>query len=302
MLSNRTAFVPLTAIAPLVWGTTYLTTTTFLPPGHPLLIATVRALPAGLILLLVARRLPTGSWWWRAWILGALNFTVFFGCLFVAADRLPGGVAAVVGGIQPLIVAMLGWWILSERLTVLTSIAGVAGVIGVGMIVAPGGADLDPIGIAAALGGAVSMAVGTVLTKRWGAGQPPLTMTAWQLVTGGILLAVLTAFLEPLPDALPTAPELGAYAYLALIGTALAYLLWFRGVRALPTRLPAFLGLLSPVVAVLLGLLVAGETLSALQTAGLITVLASVTAAVAQRRPRSPDVPPVGLEPTLKRF
>ncbi len=238
MLSNRVVLVALTAIAPVVWGTTYLTTTTFLPPGHPLLIATVRALPAGLILLLAARRLPTGSWWWRSWVLGALNFTAFFGCLFVAADRLPGGVAAVVGGIQPLLVAVLGWRMLSERLTVVTVVAGAAGVVGVGLIVAPGGADLDPVGIAAALGGAVSMAVGTVLTKRWGSGQPPLAMTAWQLVTGGLMLAMLTFLVEPLPDALPSVSELGAYAYLTLIGTALAYVLWFRGVRSLPTRLP----------------------------------------------------------------
>ncbi|MGR6741322.1 EamA family transporter [Microbacterium sp. F1-18] len=292
----------MTALAPVVWGTTYLTTTTFLPPGHPLLIATVRALPAGFILLLVARRLPTGSWWWRSWVLGALNFTVFFGCLFIAADRLPGGVAAVVGGIQPLIVAVLGWRILSERLTVVTIIAGTAGVIGVGLIVAPGDAALDPVGVAAALSGAVSMAVGTVLTKRWGAGQPPLAVTAWQLLAGGILLAALTAVVEPPPDALPTAPQLGAYAYLTLVGTALAYVLWFRGVRSLPTRLPAFVGLLSPVVAVALGLVVAGETLSALQAVGLVTVLASVTAAVAQPRTRASNVPPVGLEPTLKRF
>ncbi|MDF2580007.1 EamA family transporter [Microbacterium arborescens] len=292
----------MTALAPVVWGTTYLTTTTFLPPGHPLLIATVRALPAGFILLLVARRLPTGSWWWRSWVLGALNFTVFFGCLFIAADRLPGGVAAVVGGIQPLIVAVLGWRILSERLTVVTIIAGTAGVIGVGLIVAPGDAALDPVGVAAALSGAVSMAVGTVLTKRWGAGQPPLAVTAWQLLAGGILLAALTAVVEPPPDALPTAPQLGAYAYLTLVGTALAYVLWFRGVRSLPTRLPAFVGLLSPVVAVVLGLVVAGETLSALQAVGLVTVLASVTAAVAQPRTRASNVPPVGLEPTLKRF
>lgn len=291
-----------TAIAPALWGTTYMTSTAFLPSGHPLLIATIRAIPAGLILLLVARRLPTGSWWWRSCVLGAVNIGIFFACLFVAADRLPGGVAAVVGGIQPLLVALLGWRLLSERLTVITAIAGTAGVVGVALIVAPSGAPLDPIGVAAALGGAVSMAVGTVLTKRWGTGQPPLAMTAWQLLAGGLLLATLTALVEPLPVALPTAPQLSAYAYLSLVGTALAYALWFRGVASLPTRIPAFLGLLSPMVAVLLGLLFAGETLSALQAAGLVIVVASVTAAVAQPRPRPPLVPPVGLEPTLKRF
>ena len=300
MLSNRAVLLLSTAFAPMIWGTTYLVTTTFLPPGHPLLTATIRALPAGLVLLAIARRLPTGSWWWRSAVLGSLNIGFFFACLFVAAQRLPGGVAAVVGGIQPLIVAVLGWRLLAERLSPVAVIAGIGGAIGVGLIVLPGGAGLDPIGLAAALGGALSMAVGTVLTKRWGGGQPPLALTAWQLLAGGILLAALTLAFEPLPSAAPSPSALAAYAYLSLLGTALAYVLWFRGVRRLPTRVPAFLGLLSPVVAVLLGILVAGESLATPQIAGLVLVLGSVTAVIARGGRR--HVPPVGLEPTLKRF
>ncbi|WP_256335957.1 EamA family transporter [Microbacterium sp. cf332] len=298
MLSKRLVIILTTAIAPALWGTTYFTTTAFLPAGHPLLIATLRALPAGVILLGLARRLPSGRWWWRVWILGALNFTGFFACLFVAAQRLPGGVAAVVGGIQPLIVAGLAWAVLSERFTLATAAAGLTGAIGVGLVVAPGGASLDPVGVAAALGGAISMAVGTVLTKRWGAGQPPLALTAWQLIAGGILLAILTAVIEPMPTELPTPPQMAAYAYLSVFGTALAYVLWFRGVRLLPTRVPAFVGLLSPVVAVLVGVVLAGERVTALQAAGLVLVIASVAAAAVPPRP----VPPLGLEPRLKRF
>ncbi|MGO4430748.1 EamA family transporter, partial [Streptomyces sp. MCAF7] len=66
MLRNRIGIVLLTALAPAVWGTTYLVTTELLPPDRPLLAAVVRALPAGLLLVLVTRRLPRGVWWWRA--------------------------------------------------------------------------------------------------------------------------------------------------------------------------------------------------------------------------------------------
>ncbi|QLD10635.1 EamA family transporter [Microbacterium oleivorans] len=290
MLSYRSAVVT-TALAPAIWGTTYVTATTFVAGGHPLLTGTVRALPAGLILLAIARRLPVGAWWWRAWVLGALNITTFFACLFIAAERLPGGVAAVVGGIQPLLVAVLGWVVLSERMNAVILGAGLAGVVGVGLIVLQSSAGLDGVGIAAAIGGASAMAVGTVLAKRWSPGLPPLATTAWQLIAGGILLAVLTAVIEPLPSTAPTAPTLAGYAYLSIVGTAFAYVVWFRGLAALPARVPAFLGLLSPVVAVLIGILAVGESLTPPQTAGIVLVIGSVLAVAAgstRRRRRCP--------------
>src|SRR5690606_20195052 len=83
-----------TALAPTAWGTTYLVTSELLPPGHPMFAALSRALPAGLLALVLTRRLPSGSWWWKSMVLGALNIGVFFTLLFVTAERLPGGIAA----------------------------------------------------------------------------------------------------------------------------------------------------------------------------------------------------------------
>lgn len=106
----------LTALAPAVWGSTYLVTTEFLPPDRPLLASTLRALPAGLILLLITRVLPRGIWWIRATVLGVLNIGAFFYCLFLAAYHLPGGVAALVTAVQPLIVLLLGPLVLGARI------------------------------------------------------------------------------------------------------------------------------------------------------------------------------------------
>ena len=100
--------VLVTAVAPAVWGSTYVVTTTLLPDGRPLLAGVLRALPAGLLLLAVTRRLPQGSWWWRSAVLGTLNIGAFFALLFVSAYRLPGGVAAVLGAVGPLLVLALG--------------------------------------------------------------------------------------------------------------------------------------------------------------------------------------------------
>ena len=107
MESIRWRFVFLTMVAPAAWGTTYIVTDQFLPPGRPLFAATVRALPVGLVLLAMRRRLPTGIWWWRAVVLGVCNIGLFFPLIFLAAYHLPGGLAATVQAASPLAVMAL---------------------------------------------------------------------------------------------------------------------------------------------------------------------------------------------------
>ncbi|MFI6924703.1 EamA family transporter [Nonomuraea spiralis] len=294
MLSNRTGIVLLTALTPAIWGTTYLITTELLPPGRPLLAALIRALPAGLILIALTRKLPQGNWWWRALVLGALNIGFFFALLFVGAYRLPGGVAATVGAIQPLLVALLSSGLLGERLTWRVAVAAAAGVAGVSLLVLRADARLDLLGVAAALGGAVVMAFGVVLSKRWRSPAPLLATTGWQLTAGGLLLAPVTFLVEGPPPAHLTGENLAGYAYLAIIGSALAYTLWFRGIRELSATKVTFLGLLSPVVATALGWLVLGQRLTLAQVIGAVVVLAALVAAQVQpvRRRAEPQPQP----------
>lgn len=288
MLSNRSLLILTTAMAPALWGTTYLTTTMFLPEGRPLLAATLRALPAGLLLLAVCRQLPRGAWWWKSWILGVLNIGAFFALLFIAAYRLPGGVAAIVGGVQPLVVALLASRLLRERVTARVLVAGVTGVFGVALITLQAQARLDVVGVLAALGGTLSMATGIVLSKKWGQPASPLTTTAWQLITGGLSLLVIMLAVEGLPSTALTPSNLGGYAYLSIVGTAFAYVMWFRGISNLPASTTAFLGLLSPVVAILLGSVVAGESFTPLQILGICLVLGSVAAAIIAKSTKPP--------------
>ena len=120
-----------------------------------------------------------------------------------------------------------------------------------------------------------------MLFRSWSDGQSPLVTTSWQLLAGGLFLALLTTALEPLPASPPSLSNIAGYAYLSLIGTALAYLLWFRGIKLLPTHIPAFLGLLSPIVALTIGIIAANETLTWIQCAGVALVFASVITVVA---------------------
>lgn len=264
-----------TAAVPVVWGSTYIVTTAFLPGFSPIAVAMLRALPAGLLLLLFARRLPTGVWWARMFVLGALNISIFLSMLFVAAYRLPGGVAATVGACQPLIVIFLAAALLGSPLRKLSIVAAVAGIGGVALLVLTPHAALDGIGVAAGLVGAASMALGNVLTRKW---QPPvslLTFTAWQLTAGGLLLVpVVLVFAPAVP--VPTAANLFGLAWLGLIGAALAYVLWFRGIARLDSAVVSSLLFLSPLTAMLLGWAFLDQSLSGVQVAGVGCVLGSI--------------------------
>ncbi|WP_371528933.1 EamA family transporter [Streptomyces sp. NBC_01283] len=267
----------LAAIGPATWGTTYVTTTELLPADRPLLAAALRALPAGLILLALTRRLPRGDWWWKAAVLGVLNFGAFFPLLFFGAYHLPGGVASTVSAVMPLLVAGFGIGVLKVRPSGRTLLAGLVGVAGVALLVLRGSAAVDPAGIAAMLAATTLMALAVVLSKRWGRpeGVSLLTLTGWQLTAGGLILAPIALTAEGLPDHL-TGANIAGYTYLGVIGTAIAYALWFRGIERLPASSVSFLGLTNPVVATLAGLLLLGQTLTTWQLGGLVLVLGSV--------------------------
>ncbi|PKR88261.1 EamA family transporter [Pleomorphomonas diazotrophica] len=272
---TRLSDIALTALAPLIWGSTYIVTVTYLPGLDPLLVSLLRALPAGLLLLLVTRQLPTGIWWPRVVLLGALNFSFFWWMLFIAAYSLPGGVAATVGAIQPLVVVFLARLFVGTPIMSVSIVAAVGGALGVGLLILKPGAELDATGIMAGLLGALSMALGTVLTRRWQPPVPLLTFTSWQLTAGGILLLpALFGNLQALAGF--TADNLIGIAYLGLIGAGLTYVLWFRGIARLNPNLVAQLGFLSPVTAVALGWLFRDETLSLLQWMGIALIFGSI--------------------------
>lgn len=284
---NRLTLTLVTALAPATWGTTYLVTTELLPAGHPLLAGLLRSLPAGLFAVLLARRLPHGSWWGKVLVLGALNIGAFFPLLFLAAERLPGGVAAAVAGAQPLIVLGLGALVVGERVRPVSAAAAVAGAAGVALVVLGPAAALDFWGIVAALGGVTATGLGMILTKRWGrpSGVGPVAYTGWQLTAGGLLLLPLTFVVEGPPPALDVGALLG-YLWLATAGGIIAYTLWFHGIQRLPVIVPALLALLSPIVATLLGVLVAGESFTLVQAAGILITLAALVGGQFAARPR----------------
>ena len=274
--------VATTAFAPAVWGTTYVVTTLFLPDDYPLWSGLLRALPAGLLALAMGRSLPRGHWWWKALVLGTLNIGAFFPLLFVAAYLLPGGVAAIFGATNPLIIAALALPLLQERPTRWRLSWGVLGVGGVALMTLAPDAALSPIGVLAGISATLSMALGTVLSKRWGRPTGPVSYAGWQLTAGGLVILPIALLLEGPPPVLDGAAIAG-YAWLSLVGGGLAYVLWFRGVGRMPAGAVAFLPLASPLVATVLGWAVLDEALTLVQGIGFTLALLAV--ACAQQTP-----------------
>ncbi|MFJ7203035.1 EamA family transporter [Streptomyces sp. NPDC098789] len=273
---KRLATVALTALAPISWGSTYAVATELLPPDRPLFTGVMRALPAGLMLIAVARILPKGAWWWKSLVLGALNIGAFFPLLFLAAYRLPGGVAAVLGSLGPLAVIGLAGLLLGEKAGTKSLLAAIVGALGVSMVVLKAGAALDLVGVLAGIASAASMAAGTVMTKRWGRpeGVGPLALTGWQLTAGGLLLLPVAALVEGAPPALDGKAFLG-YGYMMLINTGIAYWLWFRGIGRLTATSVTLLGPLSPLTAAVIGWAALGQALSPVQVAGMTIAFAA---------------------------
>lgn len=285
--SNRRAY--LAVLTPVIFGTTYLLTTQFLPPGRPLLIALMRSLPTGLVLV-VGSKLPPRSWWWRFVLLSVLYCSAFFPLLFIAAYRLPGGVASVINSLTPIIVVVLSVPWLGARIRTSHVVAGVIGVAGVALLVLRSTARLDGWGLLAMVGCVVMMGVSTVLTKRWGhpTGMSATGFTGWTFLLGGLTLLPFTLALEGLPSQL-TGRQVGGLVYLVLVSGILAYALWFWGLKRLPASSVTFLSLLNPVVAAVLGWVVLGQSLNGGQIAGAVLVLVSVVTGQSLRiRRRAP--------------
>ena len=266
----------LAVLTPIIFGTTYLLTTQFLPPGRPLLAATMRSLPTGLVLVLTST-VPPRAWWGRFLLLSVLYCSAFFPLHFVAAYRLPGGVASVINSLTPIIVVVLSVPWLHTRIRPVQIVAGALGVLGVGLLVLRSSAALDGWGILAMTACVIMMGFSTVLTKRWGIppGMNAAGFTGWTFLLGGLTLLPFTLAAEGVPDQL-TARNVAGLAYLVVFSGILAYGLWFWGLQRLPASSVTFLSLLNPVVAAVLGWLVLNQSLNRWQILGVVVVLVSV--------------------------
>ncbi len=218
-------------------------------------------------------------------VLGALNHGLFFALLYVGAYRLPSGLGSTLTALSPLVVMGVALVVLGERqarVTVVAAVVGVGGVLALVWQTGRGGV-VDPVGVAAVVGAVVSSSVGFVLVKRWAPPTDVLTTTSWQLVAGGLLLVPLAWFTEGAPPPLDL-PAVAALVYLGLAGTALGYVLWFRGLTRMDAGAVAVVGLVNPVVGTALGVALLGEPFGVVHLGAAALTLGSVLLAQAPVR------------------
>lgn len=284
---SRARWLAITAIAPIAWGSTYYVTRHLLPPDAALWGAVIRCLPAGLLVLALVRRLPRGSWWWRSIVLGTLTVGGLNVLVYVAAQRLATSLAATIMSTSAAALLLLSWIVLHQRPRIRAVVGAAVGIAGVVVMLQPGGGEVDPWGVAASIVAMLSSSLGFVLTRRWGPEVPALTMTAWQLIAGSVVVVPFAVIVEGAPPALDV-PALAGFAYVIVVATALAYAAWFAGLAQLSGAVVGIVGLLNPVTGVLLGVLWAGEPFGPVEAIGFALVVAGVVLGVTRGRRHPP--------------
>lgn len=219
-----------------LWGACYVAISWGLRDATDLWFATLRAAVAAAALLVVVRAqhrpTPRRS---RDWLLVAGlalgNVAVAFGGMFVATGGVATGVASVLANTQALLVLLPAWWLFGERIDRADAVALGVGLAGL-FAVAGGGVAVD--GAVLSLVAAAGITSGTLLARAAAPDLDVVAVTAWHFAVGAAMLAAAAFVIDGVPAVAWTPRFVGSLGFLALAGTALAFLLWFEEVRRAP--------------------------------------------------------------------
>jgi drug/metabolite transporter (DMT)-like permease len=290
-------------IAPFfLWGTAMVAMKGTVAHTTPFFLAGFRLLPAGILVLLWAwmtGRSQPQTWTAWAWILafGLVDGTLFQGFLAQGLQRTGAGLGSVMIDSQPLAVALLAAWLFGERIGVIGAIGLLIGVLGISLLGLPetfwteafaGSWSIGQWDLLEAVQGlfengqwlmllaALSMAVGTVLSRYVSRHVDPVVATGWHMILGGLPLFGLSVLRETQQWQQMTFSDWGALGYATVFGSAIAYGLFFYFAASGSLTSLSALTFLTPVFALFFGNLFLGETLSALQWFGVGLTLVSI--------------------------
>lgn len=276
------------AIIYFVWGSTYLAIRVGVREVPPLLLAAMRFVIAGLALYcwMIGRGEPSPSRreWRSAFILASLMFLLAYGLLFWAEQRVPSGVAAVMVATVPAFMALAEIIILrTQKLTVRLGLALLIGLAGVAVLTSHsaqlGGAPIGRAGAVALLIGAIGWSIGSTLARKLPLPPSKVMSSGAQMLAGGLMLAIASAALGEFRDFHPSAVSPAAWLsllYLIVAGSVVAFTayVWLIHHES-PTKVGTY-AYVNPVVAVLVGYFLGGESLGLRTISGTLFVLASV--------------------------
>jgi drug/metabolite transporter (DMT)-like permease len=271
-----------------VWGSTFLAIRVGVREVPPFLLAAMRFLVAGLVLygwmIAQGERSPSGHQWMSAFLLAVLIFVFDYGLLFWAEQRVPSGIAAVMLATIPVFMALAEIILLrTQRLTARLALALLVGTGGVAVLMSRslnlGGAPIDRAGALALIIAAVSWSTASALTRKLPLPPSKVMSSGAQMLAGGVLLALAAAALGEFRNFTPWTVSRGAWLsllYLIVAGSIVAFTayVWLIHHES-PTRVGTY-AYVNPVVAVLVGYFLGGETLGLRTILGTLFVLISV--------------------------
>lgn len=287
----------LAMIPSFFWGTTYAVTQFTLSDWPPLLLGVLRALPAGLLLLMIKPTLPSRGEWKILLTLGTINIATFFALIFVMALTLPSAISGV-GMVSVPVFAMLFHWIKNkQRPSSIQALSGAVLILLAWKLFDPSSISLNPLGLVAMLGAISCIVVGSSITKSLGAQMHWWKILTWQLILGGVVLSIVSglhALIEPEKyvsalNHFSIQNALGL-SWVAILNTALGYGLYVWLLQRMSVVDFTFGGIANPVAGIVSGLLLLGEDFTLTQyslMAGMILMSLLPQVLIAVKRSRT---------------
>ena len=280
----------------VVWGSTYLGIKIAVETLPPLFAAGTRFLAAAAVLAAILALRGTslrisGRELGAAAVAGGLLLGLGVGLVHVAETRIDSSVAAMIAGTVPLqIIAMrLAAGESPARATRLSTLAGLAGL---GLVVAPGlGAGSTALGLAVMISATMFWSTGSFVSRRLSLPRDPFVATAYEMVMGGVFLTIgAFAFgeLGELDGAAFALDSVLAWAYLVVMGSLVGFTAYAWLLRVAPISLVVTHQYVNPLIAIALGMLFLGERPSPWSLAGALIVVGAVYVTV-RREGRAPS-------------
>lgn len=264
-----------------LWGASFLFIRIAAPVLNPAPLVEARVIIAGLALLIYAKlikqRFPLRSQWQRYLVLGALNAAIPFTLVAFATLTITASLAAILNATTPLFTALVSAVWLKEPLTTKKSIGLTGGIIGVALVVGWNPIPLTSAAVAvgAALLAPLSYALAGVYAKTVSSDAPPLALSIGQQLAAGLLLLPFAAV--TLPNVPPPLSVVMSVLALALLSTAVGYLIFYKLIARVGATNTLSVTLLIPVFGIVWGKLFLGESIGAVQLIGLAIILISLT-------------------------
>jgi drug/metabolite transporter (DMT)-like permease len=282
----------------LIWSSTWVAIKIGLEDVPALLGAGTRFVVAGLVLLAVAavQRRSLRTDWPLAGLLALAPFAFAYGLVYWGEQYVPSGLAAVLFGILPLYTALLGAVLLHDEPLRPALLVGVLiGIVGLSLAflesVELGSADKAALGATALAVSPLGAAIGSIAQRRRAAALDAVVLNGWSMLVGGLLLLPISAVSESWGDFAWTAESLGSIAYLALFGSAIAFVALTVLLRHIRVLAVSFLAMLLPFGALIFGALLYDESITPRAVGGAVLVAAGLGVAQWSRRTRTQPVP-----------